>query len=85
MAMGGLSVNGKRVRRGGHGGLPLHAAQHAVSRGLSDAGLSLTASLKTGTTATLAYAWPLTFRNLDQRAQDALNRANLYFNLSQSF
>ena len=56
-----------------------------VSRGLGDAGLSLSATLKTGTSATLAYAWPWGHRNLDQKALDLLNRANLYFNLSQSF
>lgn len=56
-----------------------------VSRGLGDAGLSLSASLKSGTSATLAYALPVASRNLDQKARDALSRAYLYFNLSQSF
>jgi len=56
-----------------------------VSRGLSDAGLSLSGSMKTGTSLTVAYAWPLWSRNLEQKAVDELSRAHLYFSLNQTF
>ena len=87
-ARGELSVSGTRVRRGGRGHvatsrrptLPVFSRlgrrRVRVSR----------ASLKTGTTATSGVCLARgRYRNLDQRAQDSLNRANLYFNLSQSF
>ena len=53
--------------------------------GLSDAGLSLSGSVKPGTSLTLAYAWPLWTRYLEQKAVDELNHANLYFSLNQAF
>jgi len=56
-----------------------------VARGLGDAGLSLSGSMKAGTSLTLAYAWPLWSRNLDQKALDELSRAHLYFSLNQTF
>jgi hemolysin activation/secretion protein len=57
----------------------------AISRGLGDAGLSLSGSMKTGTSLTMAYAWPVWSRNLDQIALDGLNHAHLYFSLNQTF
>lgn len=57
----------------------------AQNRGASDAGLSLTASYKTGTNLVLAYAWPVSSRNIEISALDKLGRANLYFSLNQSF
>ncbi|MEP7328320.1 MAG: ShlB/FhaC/HecB family hemolysin secretion/activation protein [Betaproteobacteria bacterium] len=56
-----------------------------VTRGLSDAGLSVSGNTSFGTSLTLAYAWPLTSRNLDEKALDSLSKANLYFTLNQSF
>jgi len=56
-----------------------------IRGGLSDAGLSLSGSVKPGTSLTLAYAWPLWTRYLEQKAVDELNHANLYFSLNQAF
>jgi len=55
------------------------------NRAASDAGLSVSASIQGGTSATLAYAWPLATRNVDMSTLNAAGRANLYFTLSQSF
>ncbi len=57
------------------------------TRGLGDAGLSLTASAPFGTTLTLAYAFPVWYRNVDGNVRAAVdsNRANLYFTLNQTF
>ena len=81
----GLSVTGGAFAEAGIV-RPSYAAIGApISRGLGDAGLSLSGSMKPGTTLTMAYAWPLWSRNLDQKALDGLNHAHLYFSLSQTF
>jgi hemolysin activation/secretion protein len=56
-----------------------------VTRGLADAGLNVSASLKGGTSLLLAYAWPIASRNLDPDALDRLDRSHLYFSLNQAF
>lgn len=57
------------------------------TRGLGDAGLSLTGSTPFGTTLSLAYAFPVWYRNVDGAVRHAVdsNRANLYFTLTQTF
>ena len=56
-----------------------------VTRGLADAGLSISANTGFGTSLTLAYAWPVSSRNLDEKSLDSLAKANLYFTVNQSF
>jgi hemolysin activation/secretion protein len=84
-AWGDFSVTGSAFVEAGVVASRVTPVGTPVSRGLADAGLSLTGSLKPGTSATLAYALPVASRNLDQKALDRLDRAYLYFNLSQSF
>lgn len=55
------------------------------NRAASDAGLSVSASWTGGTSATLAYAWPLTTHNVPVSTLNGQGRANLYFTLSQTF
>jgi len=80
-----LSVTGGAFFEAGIVRLHYVADGTPVSRGLSDAGLSLSGSMKTGTSLTVAYAWPLWSRNLEQKAVDQLSRAHLYFSLNQTF
>ncbi len=81
----GISLNGSIFAEGGVATLHYTPFGTPVSRGLADAGLSVSGSLKGGTSLLLAYAWPVASRNLDQAALDALDRAHLYFSLNQSF
>jgi len=57
------------------------------TRGLGDAGFSISGSTTTGTSLTLAYAWPVWYRNIEGVVRDNADRtrANLYFTLNQSF
>jgi hypothetical protein len=57
------------------------------SRGLGDAGFSIAGSTTKGTSLTLAYAWPVWYRNIQGVVRDNADRtrANLYFTLNQSF
>ena len=58
-----------------------------VTRSLADVGLSVTGATTFGLTATLAYAWPVWYRNVSGAIRESAdsNRANLYFTLNQSF
>jgi hemolysin activation/secretion protein len=57
------------------------------TRGLGDVGLQLSGSTTKGTSLTLAYGWPVWYRNIDGVIRDNVERerANLYFTLNQSF
>ena len=84
---GEFSLSGAAFAEAGWGRFSYRPANDPYSRALADAGLSLSAFASTGTSATLAYAWPVWYRNVDGVERDVADRAraNLYFTLSQSF
>jgi hemolysin activation/secretion protein len=82
----GLSLTGGAFVEAGSVRTHYIPAGSPASRYLSDAGLSLSGSMKSGTSLTLAYAWPLGSGNVDQKTLDEVgNRARLFFSLNQSF
>ena len=81
----GLSVTGGAFAEAGIVRPHYSSDGTPIARGLGDAGVSLSGSMKTGTSLTMAYAWPVWSRNLDQKALDGLNHAHLYFSLNQTF
>jgi hemolysin activation/secretion protein len=81
----GLSLTGGAFVEGGTAQRHITPIDTPVSRGLADAGLSVSGNLKGGTSLLVAYAWPIASHNLGQDALDRLDRAHLYFSLNQSF
>ena len=84
---GEFALSGAAFAEAGWGRFSYRPANDPYSRALADAGLSLSAFASAGTSATLAYAWPVWYRNVDGVERDVADRAraNLYFTLSQSF
>ena len=81
----GVSVTGNALVDAGLVNTYYTPEGRPANRAASDAGLSVSGSLRGGTSATLAYAWPLAARNVELSTLNAAGRANLYFTLSQSF
>lgn len=84
-AWNGYGVTGSAFAEAGVVRRHLTPIADPKTRMLADAGLSLNAFSPFGTTATVAYAWPIASRNVDLDAINRQSRANLYFSLSQSF
>ena len=86
-AAAALPIPAPAVGAGGVARFAYRPAADPQTRSLADVGLSLTGSTSFGLTATLAYAWPVWYRNVEGAIRDAAdaNRANLYFSLVQSF
>lgn len=82
---GDFSVSGGVFVEGGVAWSHVTPVNTPVTRGLSDAGLSVSGALTSGTTVTLAYATPWASHNASREFRDSLARANLYFSLNQSF
>ena len=84
---GEFSFSGSAFAEAGWGRLSYRPVGDPFSRALADAGLSVSAFATTGTAATLAYAWPVWYRNVDGPIRDAVDRsrAHLYFTLNQTF
>lgn len=84
---GEIGLTGTAFVEGGVARFAYRPAADPQTRSLADVGLSLTGSTSFGLTATLAYAWPVWYRNVEGAIRDAAdaNRANLYFSLVQSF
>ncbi|HXX86235.1 MAG TPA: ShlB/FhaC/HecB family hemolysin secretion/activation protein [Casimicrobiaceae bacterium] len=81
--LGGLNVAGSVFVEAGTVRTYYTPIGTPVSRGLDDAGISLSGSLKSGTSLLVAYAWPWGSHNVNRSLLD--NRAYLYFSLNQSF
>lgn len=81
----GFTFTGSAFFEGGIARSHFTPALTPTTRGLADAGLSVSGNTSFGTSLTLAYAWPVTSRNLDEKTLDSLAKANLYFTLNQSF
>lgn len=84
-AWAGYGITGSAFVEAGLVRLHLTPANSPKTRTLADSGLSLTGTTPFGTTATLAYAWPIASRNVDLDALNRQSQANLYFTLSQTF
>lgn len=84
---GAFSISGGAFAEGGVSRADIRREGEPYSRGLADAGLSLSGSTTTGTSLTLAYAWPVWYRNIDGAVRESVDRsrANLYFTLNQTF
>ncbi|MFO1316118.1 MAG: ShlB/FhaC/HecB family hemolysin secretion/activation protein [Burkholderiales bacterium] len=84
---GDFGLSGTAFAEGGLSRYSERPAGDPVTRSLADVGLALTGSATFGLTATLAYAWPVWYRNVSGAVRDSVdsNRANLYFALNQSF
>lgn len=84
---GEFSLSGAAFAEAGWGRFSYRPVNDPYSRALADGGLSLSAGTTTGTSATLAYALPFWYRNIDGREREVVDRAraNLYFTLNQSF
>ena len=86
-AWGEFSFSAGAFAEGGFARFSQRAVTDPSSRALADAGLSVTGTTTKGTNLTLAYAWPVWYRNVDGVAREAVDRsrANLYFTLNQAF
>ena len=84
---GEFSFSGSAFAEAGWGRFSYRPVNDPYSRALADGGLSVSAFAASGTSATLAYAWPFWYRNIEGREREAVDRsrANLYFTLNQSF
>ena len=81
----GYGVSGSAYLEAGIVRLHLTPGNFPKTRSLADSGLAVSGTTPFGTTAALAYAWPIASRNVDLDALNRQSRANLYFTLSQSF
>ncbi len=86
-ALGGYSLSAGAYAEAGVARLDQRGRGEPYTRGLGDVGLSLTGSTPFGTTLTLAYAFPVWYRNVEGVVRQSVdsNRAHLYFTLNQAF
>lgn len=86
-AWGGYSLSAGGYAEAGVARLDQRGRSEPYTRGLGDVGLSLTGSTPFGTTLTLAYAFPVWYRNVEGAVRQSVdsNRAHLYFTLNQTF
>lgn len=84
---GDFGVSGSAFAEAGMTRFSFRPAGDPVTRSLADVGLSVSGATTFGLTATLAYAWPVWYRNVSGAIRESAdsNRANLYFTLNQSF
>ena len=84
---GGYSISAGGYAEAGMARLDHRGRGEPYTRGLGDVGLTLTGSAPFGTTLTLAYAFPVWYRNVEGAVRQSVdsNRANLYFTLNQTF
>jgi len=82
-----FTFNASGFGEAGMSRLEQRGAGEPYTRALGDAGFSISGNTAKGTSLTLAYAWPVWYRNIDGVVRDNVdrNRANLYFTLNQSF
>lgn len=80
-----VSISGSAFAEGGTVHLKSPPAGIPSNRALGDLGLSLSGSIKPGTSLVLAYAWPIWSNNIERPEREKLGQANLYFSLSQAF
>ena len=82
-----FTFNASGFGEAGMSRLEQRGAGEPYTRALGDAGFSISGNTAKGTSLTLAYAWPVWYRNIDGIVRDNVdrNRANLYFTLNQSF
>ncbi len=81
----GLSVSGNAFYEWGLVSLYYTPEGAQTTRGASDAGIGLNFKYATGTSATVAFAYPIASRNVEISTLNKLGRANVYFSLNQSF
>lgn len=84
---GAFSISGGAFAEGGVSRADARRDGEPYTRGLGDLGLSLSGSTTTGTSLTLAYGWPVWYRNVEGAVRDSVDRsrAHLYFTLNQAF
>lgn len=84
---GAFSFSGGAFAEAGLSRLAYRGLNEPETRGLGDLGLSVTGSTTTGTTLTLAYAFPVWYHNVEGAVRQSANssRAHLYFTLNQTF
>lgn len=87
MQWGAFSFSGSAFAEAGISRPDQRPAGDPYTRGLADLGLSVVGSTTTGTSLTLAYAWPVWYRNVEGAIRESVDRsrAHLYFTLNQTF
>jgi hemolysin activation/secretion protein len=84
---GEFGISGAAFAEAGFSRFSYRPVGDPTTRALADAGLSVSGTTSFGTNVTLAYAWPVWYRNVEGAARNVADqaRANLYFTLNQSF